>query len=205
LSKTTIVAPAGFASCTAVILAGGQGKRFGGDKPLAPFRGTTLLGFLLAELKKLGFAQTIVAAKEPERLRAPLNLISDIEWVSDNNESFNPLAGLCAALGAARSDWVFACAADMPFAADRKLIEALFVSSLDQSAAAPVHEGVLQPLCALWNRERSLPTAQEMLRSEHAGPRALLVRLQASQIQWPDSNPFRDADTRAALAELEPE
>jgi molybdopterin-guanine dinucleotide biosynthesis protein A len=193
LSKATIVAPAGFGSCTAVILAGGQGKRFGGDKPLAQFRGTTLL------------AQTIVAAKDPGRLREQLNLIDDIEWVSDNNASFNPLAGLCPALGAARSDWVFACAADMPFAANQKLIEALFENSLDQSAVVPVHGGALQPLCALWHRERSLAIAEEMLRAGNAGPRALLIRLQAKQLDWPDAKPFRDADTREALAELEQE
>lgn len=197
------MAPAGFASCTAVILAGGQGKRLGGDKPLAPFRGTTLLGFLLAEMGKLGFAQMIVAAKDPERLRARTKLIKDIEWTFDNNESFNPLAGLCAALGASRSDWVFACAADMPFAANPTLIEALFANSLDQSAVVPVHEGSLQPLCALWNRERSLVIAEEMLRAGNAGPRALLIRLQAKQLDWPDANPFRDVDTREDLAHLD--
>jgi molybdopterin-guanine dinucleotide biosynthesis protein A len=203
LSKATIVTPAGFASCTAVILAGGEGKRFGGDKPLAHFRGTTLLGFLLADLKKLGFAQTVVAAKDLHSLRAHINLIDDIEWAPDNNESFNPLAGLCAALVAARSDWVFACAADMPFAANRALIEALFAMSLDQSAVVPVHEGALQPLCALWNRERSLPIAEELLRAGNAGPRAVLIRLQAKQLEWRDATPFHDADTREALVELE--
>ncbi len=206
--------PPGLHDCAAAVLAGGRGARFGGDKPLAAFRGTTLLGHLLGQLASLGFAQLLVAAKDPERLAAALGTPRDeaggavvgmpqIGWIADASADSNPLAGLCAALRASRADWVFACAVDMPFAAERALLEALLSLAPGAAAVAPVHAGAVQPLCALWNRARSLEAAEALLQSGKGGPRALLDSLGATRLEWREARPFLDADTREELAALE--
>src|ERR1700687_2224188 len=106
----------------AVVLAGGESRRFGSDKALAQFRGQPLLGHVLRGVEAAGFAQIILAAKEPQRYAAVADEISHltharIELVADVRSFQTPLSGLHAGLSGARHDLGFACAADMPFAA----------------------------------------------------------------------------------------
>ena len=95
---------------SALLLCGGESKRFAGDKGLTLFRGQTLV----------------------ERLLALLDEISDDVWISTNNADayaflarptvadtitgHGPLAGLQAGLRAARHELMAVVACDMPFA-----------------------------------------------------------------------------------------
>ena len=47
--------------CAAAVLAGGRGRRFGGNKPLAPWRGGTLLDF--ARIVHHDFAERLKFAR----------------------------------------------------------------------------------------------------------------------------------------------
>src|SRR5258708_5733236 len=137
----------------AVVLAGGQSRRFGSDKALAQFRGQPLLAHVLRGVQAAGFAQMVLAAKEPQRYAAVADEISSlrhaqIELVPDVHPFQTPLSGLHAGLSAARHELVFACAADMPFAADPALIDALFAAIAGHDAAVPEAGGSLQPPCA---------------------------------------------------------
>jgi len=49
---------------SAVVLAGGESRRFGSDKALARFRGEPLVQRLARTLRDAGFAQVMVAAKD---------------------------------------------------------------------------------------------------------------------------------------------
>jgi molybdopterin-guanine dinucleotide biosynthesis protein A len=196
-----------FSNCTAAVLAGGRGVRFCGDKPLAPFRGTNLLSYLIEQLRLLRFQEILVVAKNLDPYREALaKLVTPdqlLRFVSDDTELLTPLAGVTAALRASRSNWLFACGADMPFAGDRKLLEALFDKADGHAAVAPIHNNNIQPLNAIWNRMRCLEPAELLLREEKVGPRALLKRVDAATIDWIDERPFRDADTREALATID--
>jgi molybdopterin-guanine dinucleotide biosynthesis protein A len=193
----------------ALVLAGGEIKRFGSDKALAQFRGEPLLAHVLRGLHAAGFAQLALAAKEPQRYAPIAEEISyvagaRIELLRDVRPFQTPLAGLVAGLRASRHELVFACAADMPFAADPALIDALFAAVAEHDAAVPEAGGSLQPLCALWRPEPCLKIGEELLSGPRpAGPRAILAQVRAARLDWADIRPFLDADTPEVLRDLE--
>jgi molybdopterin-guanine dinucleotide biosynthesis protein A len=193
----------------ALVLAGGESKRFGSDKALAQFRGEPLLAHVLRGLTAAGFAQIALAAKEPQLYAA---VAAEIEYVSgraiellrDVLPIMTPLAGLAAGLRASRHELVFACAADMPFAADAALVDALFAAVQGHDAAVPEAGGSLQPLCAVWRREPCLEAAEQLLAGpRQVGPRAILGQVRVAKLDWADIRPFLDADTPEALRDLD--
>jgi molybdopterin-guanine dinucleotide biosynthesis protein A len=185
----------------AVVLAGGESRRFGSDKALARFRGEPLVARVLRTLRDAGFAQVAVAAKDPDKYAA---FAGDAVLLPDLRPNQTPLAGLAAALHASSFSLVFACAADMPFAADPALIDALTAAIEAHDAAVPHAGGSLQPLCALWRRDPCLKAAEQLLEgSNPPGPRAILPLVRAARLDWADKRPFLDADTPDVLRELE--
>ena len=177
----------------AIVLAGGQSRRFGSDKALADFRGAPLIQHVLSGLQRLGFGQIVVVAKEPERYAG-----FGFEVARDESELQTPLAGLAAGLRASRFDLVFACGADMPFAADGDLIEAL-LDAAPGGVAFARFQGQLQPLCGAYAVWPALPRIERLLAQGAVGPRSL----PATVIDWDDERPFLDADTPEALGALE--
>jgi molybdopterin-guanine dinucleotide biosynthesis protein A len=156
---------------------------------------------VLRGLHAAGFAQIALAAKDPQRYAA---VAEGIELLADGRAEQTPLAGLAAGLKASRHDLVFACAADMPFAADAALIDALTAAMQDHDAAAPEAGGSLQPLCAMWRTSPCLRVAEELLAGPHPpGPRAIFAHIRWSRLDWADIRPFLDADTPEALKDLE--
>jgi molybdopterin-guanine dinucleotide biosynthesis protein A len=187
-----------------VVLAGGKSSRFGSDKALALLRGRPLLDHAVAGLA--GFEQVLVAWKPGDRARdeAYCRIIGGrAAAVGDASAAETPLAGLFAGLLASRHELVFACAADMPFAADGALLEALFAAVQSSNAAVPESEGAPQPLCAVWRRDPALAAARDLLSlTTPRGPRALAERLGAARLKWADPRPFVDVDSKEALRSL---
>ena len=185
----------------AVVLAGGESRRFGSDKALARFRGEPLIARVVRELRNVGFNQVAIAAKEPEKYA---DAAPGAELLRDVRPIQTPLAGLAAGLRASRHALVFACAADMPFAADAALIDALTAAIAGHDAAVPHAGGSLQPLCGLWWKDACLRAAEALLAGPRPpGPRAILPLVRAARLDWPDARPFLDADTPEVLRELE--
>jgi|SRR5437763_5346483 len=185
----------------AVVLAGGESRRFGTDKALAQFRGEPLIARVVRELRACGFAQVAIAAKDPDKYAAAA---PGADLLRDLRPNQTPLEGLAAGLRASRYPLVFACAADMPFAADGALIDALVALIEGHDAAVPHAGGSLQPLCALWRKDACLRAAEELLAGPRPpGPRAILPLVRAARLDWPDPRPFLDADTPELLRELE--
>ena len=193
----------------AVVLAGGESRRFGCDKALALFRGEPLLAQVLRGLCAAGFAQVVLAAKDPLKYAAVADEIGSaarrpVELIPDLRPVQTPLAGLAAGLRASRHALVFACAADMPFAADAALIDALFAAAADSDAVVPEASGALQPLCGLWRREPCLAVAESLLAGPRPpGPRAIFAQVRTTKLDWGDIRPFLDADTPGVLRDLE--
>lgn len=181
----------------AIALAGGRSARFGSDKALASFRGAPLLAAVLRGLRA-EFPEVMVVAKRAEPYAGFGERIE-----LDRSELYTPLSGLEAGLAATSSEAVFCCAADMPFAADPTLLDALSAALAGHDAAVPVHAGVRQPLCALYRREPCLRAAIELLAHSAVGPKRLLEAVRTAFVDWSDEHPFLDADTPEQLARLE--
>jgi molybdopterin-guanine dinucleotide biosynthesis protein A len=201
----------------AVLLAGGRSTRFGGDKLLARLGGAPLLAHSVRGALAL-FREVFLVAKESGRYRGVLEAeglgdLLDRDRVlhlrRDLSRRRTPLAGLQAGLTHARSEACFVAGADMPFAADRKLLRALEAALAGHDAAAPRFAGSEQPLCALVRRRPCLEAANALLTRRAAGPFALLQTVRTAWIDYESVEPrdrlglpFLDADTRAALRRL---
>ena len=187
-------------NCTALILAGGESKRMGQDKTMLVLDGQTLLQHVVARMQAF-FPQVLVSVREHR---------SDVReaQVPDERPGTGPLAGLCAGMARARTPWVFAVGADMPFlGAD--LISMLAARRDCHQAVVPIINGYPQPLTAFFACS-ALPVVEAVL----AGPgkrslRELLDRLDVCRVDEaicaavdPGLQSFIDLDTPADLAAL---
>ncbi len=97
-------------SISAVLLAGGQSRRMGRDKPTILFHGKPLWRIQLDLLRKLRPAEIFVSARTDPAWRPP-----DVTFVADELPSRGPLSGLTATLARIRSNHLLVLAIDMPF------------------------------------------------------------------------------------------
>ncbi len=99
------------------VLAGGRSRRFGSDKRLLPVEGTTLLGRTLALAATLSDDVVLVVADDADVGRVAPVIATHrgaVRVVTDTRSGAGPLAGLEAALDAARHGLVLVLAGDHP-------------------------------------------------------------------------------------------
>lgn len=135
------------AQVTGVILAGGRGRRMGGrDKGLVELQGRTLVEHVLAGLRPQVGRILINANRNRERYATygePL--------VADALEGFQgPLAGVAAAMQAARTPWILTVPCDAPRVPPDLLARLARALAREGAELAVAHDGQrLQPLHAL--------------------------------------------------------
>ena len=131
-----------------VILAGGEGTRMGGCKPLRLLAGVPLIERALDRAS--GFSDDVaVAIREPSQLGA-----TEAHIILDDPAIEGPLAGLVAGLRFARdanSDALLTLPADMPFL-PHDLAARMRSALLGNEAAIASSGGHLHPVCGLWGR-----------------------------------------------------
>lgn len=134
-----------------VLLAGGKGKRMGGDKPFAPYGQSTLIETTLARLRPQAREVFINAGAKESPLVLPLSCL-DARLIFDDPAfaDMGPLSGVLSALDMARAAgdaMVITAPCDMPDLPDDMVAQLL---------AAPLADVVYfkgerdYPLCALW-------------------------------------------------------
>jgi molybdopterin-guanine dinucleotide biosynthesis protein A len=94
-----------------VVLAGGRGRRLGGDKAVAVLGGRPLITHPLAAMRAV-LAEVAIVAKHDTAL--PDGLGGVAVWI-EPDEPRHPLLGIVHALRCARGRAVLVCAADLPF------------------------------------------------------------------------------------------
>lgn len=186
---------------SAVILAGGQGRRMGGvDKGLVPLRGRPMVEWVLERLRPQVAEVLINANQNLDRYRA-----IGVPVFSDDIGGFaGPLAGLHAGLGHASHPLVVTAPCDSPFLPEdlvARLADALEAQGADLAVAHTFEQA--HPVFCLCRRE-VLPHLEAFL---SAGGRKIdrwYETLRVVAVQFDDEeDAFRNINTREELGELD--
>ncbi|MEM4309141.1 MAG: molybdenum cofactor guanylyltransferase [Thermoplasmata archaeon] len=94
-------------NASAVVLAGGDGKRFGGNKLSQCIGEKTLLEHVLSSLAAAGFAEILVVVEKE------VKIAGDVRVIVEKEHSIQ--AAICTGIATATSDRIFLTAGDMPF------------------------------------------------------------------------------------------
>ncbi len=131
----------------------------GQDKALLQLESQRFIDRICRELS--GFSQVLISA-------AGKGLYEDtgFQVVYDEHRDIGPIEGIYQSLSNATEEYVFICAADMPFI-KKELVEymAEFISS-DYDCYCLVDEDHIHPLCAIYSR-RMLDVVREQIESGH--------------------------------------
>ena len=182
------------------VLAGGEGRRFGGPKAEAPVSGVPMVERATALLRGVAGEVVVVTSRALAAPPAPV--------VPDRVPGMGPLGGLDAALRrAARHgyDGVLLVACDLPLLTP-DLVERVAASLGEHAAVAPAREGGgVEPLCAAY-RVEILPVVERRLGEDDRSLHALFrevgghVLLPAGA---PGPDPFLNVNTPDELARAE--
>ena len=131
-----------------VVLAGGRGRRIGGDKAVVSLAGRPLLSYPVRAM--LGTLDHVVVVAKPSTV---LPALGDVAVWREPEHPSHPLVGIAEALRRAAGGWVLVCAGDMPFVPVALLTSLASWSSRasdDPGGVAAVvaasADGALQPL-----------------------------------------------------------
>jgi molybdenum cofactor guanylyltransferase len=186
-----------------VVLAGGAGRRIGGDKAVVGLAGRPLLEYPLQALRR-ALGEVAVVAKHSTVLPA---LGADVAVWLEADEPRHPLTGVVQALRNAQGRPVVVVAGDMPLVT-ADLLAALVRAEIDAHPPAPAlvprAAGRLQPLCARYE-----PAARDALAAFDAAAPATetVLALGPAILEWPDEQAFfnvnapEDVLTAAGLLE----
>ena len=165
------------------VLAGGAGRRIGGDKAVVELQGRPLLLYPLAAAR-MALDQVVVVAKA-DTILPPLDPEIAV-WIEDD-EPRHPLTGICQALRSARGAAVVVVAGDMPFVS-RDLLRTLARARMAGAAAlVPRAAGRLQPLCARYEAA-ALGDLSDL--EEDVALTDAVAALRPRILEWPDDGPF---------------
>jgi molybdopterin-guanine dinucleotide biosynthesis protein A len=183
---------------TGALLAGGASRRMGRDKRLIVVDGEPMVR-RAARALAAGTDELLIVVS-PGRPISP-HAVADLRAriVEDRVADAGPLAGLEAALVAARYELVVAAAADMPWLAAsvvRLLVERLAVAEAATDAVAIATDRGAEPLLAAYRR-RVAPTVTQLLDGGERRTTALLEAVPVEAIQPADWRRF-DPSGRSA-------
>lgn len=185
-----------------VVLAGGEGRRIGGDKPGRRLGDRTLLDHALSRARTYA-SHVQVAMREPSPLGPRPG------EVYDDARLAGPLAGLHAGLRSAvtlDADYLLTIPCDMPWLPpDLSLRLRRELEAQPQTQVAPaVCAGRLHPTCALW-RPSILSALDGYADAGGRSLKGLIGLVSGSQVAWTDAEAYAFANINSpedlALAE----
>jgi molybdenum cofactor guanylyltransferase len=195
-------APQGMPPVYGLILAGGQSTRMHRDKAALKYQGRTQLdrAFDMAgrHVPKVFVSVRANQTSDPTRAQWPT--------IVDSVAGEGPIVGIRSAFAAhPKIAWlVLAC--DLPFLSDAAIAnllrerESAPSPSVFATAYNSAHDGLPEPLCAIWEPGAALPLAEYQTRGGHC-PRRFLVGHGARLIKPQDSRALNNVNTPEEYAQ----
>lgn len=186
-----------------IILAGGRGRRFGGDKTSVRLGGETLLGRAVCRMAALSDDLIVAGGQMPHGMSAVVPRV-----VEDLTPYAGVMAGIAAGLSACLYTWALVIAADMPFV-NLALVRYMATLRTGHDAVVPRLSVGLEPLHALYS-VRCLPALHEALArgerraSSFYGPLAIRYLEEAEIARYdPEGRTFFNINTPEDLRRAE--
>jgi molybdenum cofactor guanylyltransferase len=166
-----------------VVLAGGLGRRLGGDKAIVELEGRPLVLYPLETLHEV--CDDVVVVAKRDTLLPPLAGVADL-WI-EPDEPRHPLTGVSHALRLAVGRPVLVVAVDLPLLDAATLRSIMSVDPGDAAVVAPRVHGRLMPLCALYT-----PAAMPGLAAFEPDARAsdVIASIGVREVEVEDPNAF---------------
>lgn len=188
------------AKLAVAVLAGGEGSRIGGGKPLIDLGGKALVERAI-DLARNWSTHAVVVIRSPDQLGS-----HQLPWITDAAGIEGPLAGLAGALewaGRLGTDALVTIPCDMPFLPP-DLAERLMVEAGEYEAALASSGGELHPVCGLW-RNAAIDELPSYGASGRRSLRGFAEQLGFAKVDWPaePSDPFFNVNSLADLATAE--
>lgn len=185
---------------TAVVLAGGESRRFGQNKAQAVFNGRRLIDHAVSCALALSNRALVISGKQIA------DLPSSVSQYPDRLSGKGPLGGIHAALYYADTPWVAILPVDMPFLQPRVY---RFLASFADRAKVVVakSEKGLEPMVSLWAKE-TMSEVNDCLQNNRLSIHRFLRDLPATEVDFPAEYPeyrpeiFANINTRADFERL---
>ncbi len=174
---------------TGIVLAGGEGRRFGADKRFAEVGGVAMLARVAEALSGCCDDLLVVARGD----RPPPALAIAHRLVFDDAPGEGPLAALVTALGAATTPWSLVASCDLPLLAPAMAARLLALAAAagdDADAVVPVFDGTRQVLLAAYHQRCAAPFAARLAEGE----RRVAAALTSVRVRYVEPDELREAD-----------
>jgi molybdopterin-guanine dinucleotide biosynthesis protein A len=157
---------------SAIILAGGRGKRMGyREKALMAIDGKPLITYVINILEKL-VDEIIISVRDKAQGDLLNSVLPGYTYACDEFENKGPLSGILSGLTLCRNEFCFIAACDMPFI-NVDVVKMLFRMSEAHDAAIPRWEnGFLEPLHSVYRCE---PMIRETRKGIDSGESIILA------------------------------
>nr|MCR5108395.1 molybdopterin-guanine dinucleotide biosynthesis protein B [Lachnospiraceae bacterium] len=183
---------------SAGILSGGRSTRMGKNKALIRINNERMIDTLYREFSS--FARVIISSNEK-------GIYEDIgpDIVYDENRDIGPIEGIRRILCESETEFVFICAADMPFVtADMARYLAGYISS-DHDCYVFYGEDHIEPLCAIYSKA-VLPVIEELIASGRYRLKDILDRVRTKYVSLEytcfDKRAVKNINTREELINI---
>ena len=185
-------------SMTAIVLAGGRGRRMKADKAGLSVAGRTLLEHVLGQLEPY-FDEILVSVSSGQnverRRRSRPGQPPRIRIVEDESPNQGPLGGILAGLKAAANAACAVIACDIPDI-DVSLLRSLARAAGNAEVAVPVGPaGHFEPLFAVY-RKSVVPEIEALLRNGERSILPLFGRCRTTALRLDDLSWLRNLNTR---------
>lgn len=182
---------------TAVVLAGGRGRRMRSDKAGLDVGGRTLLEHVLAQIEPY-FDEILVSVSKGQSPELPRRAegATPISLVVDDVPDQGPIRGILAGLKVARNDACMVVACDIADI-DIVLLQELARTACWSEITVPVGpSGLYEPLFAVY-RKSVVPAIQALLDRGERSLLPLFERCRTAVLQFDDPGRIRNLNTRS--------